>query len=156
GAFSLRDRTHLLTQNLRNAIRRRARSLKAATTLRALGVGRVVRGSGSDTTRGKSDYGRSPNMRRERRRGFTLVELLVVIGIIAILIGVLLPALAKARESGNTVKCAANLRSIGQGLALYVAENKQTFPAAYIYVGHAIINGHQTPTDPVNGYIHWS
>ena len=95
-------------------------------------------------------------MRPERRSGFTLVELLVVIGIIAVLIGVLLPALNRARQAGYTIKCAANLRSIGQGLALYVAENKQTFPAAYIYVGHTVTATDQTPHDPVNGYIHWS
>lgn len=95
-------------------------------------------------------------MRRLRAHAFTLVELLVVIGIIALLISILLPALGKAREAANTIKCAANLRSIGQGLAVYVAENKQTFPASYIYVGHAIVGGHQVPTDPVNGYIHWS
>jgi prepilin-type N-terminal cleavage/methylation domain-containing protein/prepilin-type processing-associated H-X9-DG protein len=95
-------------------------------------------------------------MRKLRAQAFTLVELLVVIGIIALLISILLPALGKARESANAIKCAANLRSIGQGLAIYVAENKQTFPASYIYVGHAIVGGHQVPTDPVNGYIHWS
>ena len=66
-------------------------------------------------------------------KGFTLVELLVVIGIIAVLISILLPALSKASEAGNAVKCAANLRAIGQGFSIYLAENKQTYPAAYRY-----------------------
>jgi prepilin-type N-terminal cleavage/methylation domain-containing protein/prepilin-type processing-associated H-X9-DG protein len=95
-------------------------------------------------------------MRRFPRHAFTLVELLVVIGIIAVLISVLLPALGKARESANAIKCAANLRSIGQGFSIYAAENKSTYPAAYIYNGMAVSAGVQTPDAAVNGYIHWS
>jgi prepilin-type N-terminal cleavage/methylation domain-containing protein/prepilin-type processing-associated H-X9-DG protein len=91
-----------------------------------------------------------------KQRAFTLVELLVVIGIIAVLIGILLPALGSARESANAMKCAANLRTIGQGIAIYLAENKQTYPPAYIYEGMQINGGVQTPDAAVNGYVHWS
>jgi len=85
-----------------------------------------------------------------RRHGFTLVELLVVIGIIAVLIGVLLPALNKAREQSKLVKCLSNLRQIGMGFQLYRQYNRDFYspkelqrgllnPAAsvYFYGGNA-------------------
>ena len=61
---------------------------------------------------------------------FTLVELLVVIGIIAVLLGVLLPSLSRARESGNRAKCLSNVRQLAAACIMYAAENDGRLPDA--------------------------
>ncbi|MBX3322138.1 MAG: prepilin-type N-terminal cleavage/methylation domain-containing protein [Phycisphaeraceae bacterium] len=85
-----------------------------------------------------------------RFRGFTLIELLVVIAIIALLIGILLPALARARAAGRSLVNATNLRSLGQGLAMYAGDHSM-YPPLRLAAGE-----YHTPTGRHAARWHWA
>jgi prepilin-type N-terminal cleavage/methylation domain-containing protein len=64
----------------------------------------------------------------KRKKGFTLVELLVVMAVIVILAGLILPALGRAREQGRRTSCMNNLKQIGLAIAMYRIDNEDQFP----------------------------
>ena len=67
-------------------------------------------------------------LRSRGRQGFSLVELLVVMGIIALLVGILLPVLSRVQAASRSITCISTLRNIGHAFRLYAQDNKMTLP----------------------------
>lgn len=113
-----------------------------------------------------------PGASNVKRSGFTLVELLVVIGIVAVLLAILMPALSKAREQTKLVQCLSNLRQIGQAFNMYASENRGficpagyyapngtvcwSWPGLLVNCGYLSAVGTQNRTaDPIQNTVFW-
>src|SRR5262245_60993711 len=94
---------------------------------------RLIRPRRGDTRRPAAACGRA-TPRERPPRGFTLVELLVVIAMMATLTSILFPAFVQAREAARQTTCASNLRQLGEGFLLYVEEYDGRWPG--IWNGH--------------------
>ena len=90
----------------------------------------------------------APHVSRRSPNGFTLVELLIVIGIIAVLIGILLPALSKARQSAQKVQCLANEKQIVLAILMYVNDSKGILPGPCVPCVNDPVMCNAQPTDP--------
>lgn len=116
-----------------------------------------------------ASYGMSARRRYVAVTGFTLIEVLVVVAIIALLVAILLPSLNAAREEARAVQCGSNLHHVGQAVALYLTRER-AFPVSYAYrsydQGRLYVD--LTPSvqrklyqtgnndSPKHGYVHWS
>ena len=94
---------------------------------------------------------------RSKRRAFTLVELLIVIGIISLLIGILVPALNQAKKSSENVKCLSNLRQLGSAAQLHSNEFNSRIPPAGVVIpasdeGKYPFGGYKNPFRAVQNY----
>lgn len=89
-----------------------------------------------------------------RRHGFTLVELLVVISIIGLLIGILLPVMAKVRGAAEKVTCSSSLRQLGLVIESYTIENKEIYPVArYMPEPFVSSSPHPPLMEALDGYL---
>src|SRR5258708_30813715 len=80
-------------------------------------------------------------MEKPPRSAFTLIELIIAIGIIALLLALLLPALEKSREQANNLRCATNLNQIGVALLIYSNENQGHYPRTTYVAGAPLCAG---------------
>jgi len=97
----------------------------------------------------ESRVGGKPTTRRRQAGGFSLIELLVVISIIAILMAILLPALKLAKDSARQLKCLSNLKQLGSAMQFYIEDQEDFFPppsaGAKSYLGIFVDSGYLPP-----------